>query len=112
MANGLESSIRDVASKVVKFVENVSELRVETKYVQIGADGTVDFNQAKPVARTIFRFDGDSDLIIPLRQPAAGRFEVDSALLDIHKANVTTAIDYRARILSALMGAIQPFSRQ
>ena len=111
MANGLESSIRDIASKLVKYVEDVSEMKVETKYVQIGADGTVDFNQAKPVARTTIKLDGDSEVIIPLRQPAGGRFEVDSALLEIHKGSVTTAIEYRARILNALMGAIQSFVR-
>ena len=111
MANGLESSIREIASKVVKYVEDVSEMKVETKYVQIGAGGTVDFAQAKPVARTTIKLDGDSEAVIPLRQPTEGRFEVDSVLLDIHKSNVTTAIDYRARILSALMSAVQSFVR-
>jgi hypothetical protein len=111
MANGIESSVKEVASKVVKFVGDISEMKVETKYVQIGADGTVDFNQARPVARTKIKLDGDSEVIIPLRQPEAGRFEIDSALLEIHRANVTTAIEYRARILNALMGAIQSFIR-
>jgi hypothetical protein len=111
MANGLESSIREIASKVVKYVEDVSEMKVETQYVQIGAGGAVDFAQAKPVARTTIKLDGDSEAVIPLRQSAEGRFEVDSVLLDIHKSNVTTAIEYRARILNALMSAIQSFVR-
>ena len=111
MANGLETSIRDFASKVGKYVEDISKMTVETKYVQIGSDGTVDFSKAKPVARTEIKLDGDSDVIIPLRQSEGGRFDVDSALLDIHKSNVTTAIEYRARILSALLSAFQSFTR-
>lgn len=81
MANGLESSIRDVVSKVVKYAEDIAEMKVETKYVQIGMDGTVDFTQAKPIARTTIKLDGDSEVIVPLRQSEGGRFEVDSALL-------------------------------
>jgi hypothetical protein len=111
MANELESSIRDVASKIVKYVEDIAEMKVETNYVQIGADGTVDYSKAKPAARTTIKLDGDSEVIVPVRQSEAGRFEIDSVLLEIHKGNVTTAIDYRARILNALVSAIQSFSR-
>jgi hypothetical protein len=32
---------------------------------------------------------------------------VDTALFDVHQRNVTVAIEYRARLLNALLGALQ-----
>jgi hypothetical protein len=111
MADGLENALRTAADKIAQYVKDIAEMKVETLYVQIGADGSGDFNQARPVAQTIISLDGDSRVVIPLRQPEAGRFEVDAALLDLHQSNVTTAIEYRARILNALLGALQSLSR-
>jgi hypothetical protein len=45
--------------------------------------------------------------ILPLREAETGRFEVDAALFDLHQYNVTTATEYRARILNALLSAFQ-----
>jgi hypothetical protein len=44
---------------------------------------------------------------VPLREAEAGRFEVDAALFDLLQRNVTTAIEYRARIIDALLSAFQ-----
>lgn len=107
MASNLENSIRSAAEKVAKYVSDVASMTVETKYVQIGDEGDVDFTQAKPVARTVIRLDGDSDGIVPLREAETGRLEVDADLLDLHHRNVLTAIDYRARLLDALLGVLR-----
>lgn len=107
MASDLENSIRMAAETVAKYVADVASMSVETKYVEIGANGDVDFSQAKPVARTLIRLDGDSDEIIPLRQAENGRFEADADLMDIHRSNVQTTIDYRARLLDALLDVLR-----
>src|SRR3970040_3069222 len=106
MASDLENAIRMAAETVAKYVADVASMSVETKYVQIGANGDVDFSQAKPVARTLIRLDGDSDEIIPLRQAENGRFEADADLMDIHRRNVQTTIDYRARLLDAFLAGL------
>ena len=86
--------MRDAAAKIAQYVADVAEMKVETLYVPVGAEGTADFTGAKPIAQTIISLDGDSKVIVPMRQAEAGRFEVDTALLDFHQRNVTTAIDW------------------
>jgi hypothetical protein len=107
MANGLENAIKSAADRIAHYVQDVAEMKVETLYVRVGADGPTDFNQARPLARTVVSLDGDSKVILPLREAEAGHFEVDAGLFDVHQRNVTTAIEYRARILSALLSALQ-----
>jgi len=107
MATELENSIRSAAEKVAGYVEDVATMTVTTQYVQVGADGDVDFDQAKPAARTIIKLDGDCGAVVPMRAAEAGRLEMDATLFDLHQRNVTTAIEYRARILSALLGVLQ-----
>ena len=103
MANEIETAFKNAASSIAGYVRNVSTMTVETKYVEIGADGTLDFEKARPVARSIVKLDGDSETIAPLRKNEAGILEVDSGLFDLHQQNVNTAIEYRARILNALL---------
>ncbi len=107
MASDLENSIRTAAEKVAKYVSDVATMTVETKYVEIGDSGDVNFAQAKPVARTVIRLDGDSDGVVPMREAETGRMEVDADLMDLHQRNVTTAIDYRARLLDALLSVLR-----
>jgi hypothetical protein len=107
MADRLESALRTAADKIAHYVQDVAEMKVETLYVRIGADGPPDFNQARPVAQTIVSLDGDSKVVVPLHEAEAGRFEVDTALFDLHQRNVTMAIEYRVRILNALLSALQ-----
>jgi len=111
MANGLENAARNAAVKISQYVKDIAEMKVETLYVQIGPDGAVDFSQAKPVAQTIISLDGDSKVVVPLRQLETSRFEVDTDLLDLHQRNVNTAIEYRARIVEALLSALQSLSK-
>ncbi len=104
MASEIENALKDVANKVAQYVKDAAEMNVETKSVEVG--GNVDFSQAKAVARTIIKLDGDCEAVIPLTAGAAGT-TVDTALFDVHQRNVTVAIEYRARLLNALLGALQ-----
>jgi hypothetical protein len=108
MATDLENSLRQVASKIAQYVDDVATMTVLTQYVVVASNGDVVFDQAKPLARTVLKLDGDSESIVPMRTTAEGRPELDRDLLSLHQANVTTAIDYRARILSALIDALRP----
>ena len=107
MATELENSIKNAAEKVAKYVADVATMTVETKYVEIGTGGDVDFSQARPAARTVIKLDGDSETIIPVRKPEMGEPEADTTLFDLHQSNVTTAIDYRASMLDALLGTLK-----
>jgi len=107
MATELENSIKNAAAKVSEYVADVATMVVETKYVEIGAGGGVDFDQAKPAARTLIKLDGDSETIVPMRAAETGESEVDTVLFDLHERNVATAIDYRASMLDALLGTLK-----
>ena len=106
MASELQNSMRNAAAKIAAYVDDVATMTVETRFVQVGAGGDVSFDQAKPIARTTIKLDRDCDAIIPMSE-AAGASSVDAALFDLHQRNVATAIEYRARILNALVGALQ-----
>ncbi len=108
MASDLDNSIRNAAEKVAKYVADVATLTVETKYVAVGPAGDVDFQDAKPVARTVIKLDGDSDGVVPMREAESGGLEVDADLMNMHQQNVGTAIEYRARLLDALLGILRP----
>ncbi|MGH2522992.1 MAG: hypothetical protein ACRDH2_10865, partial [Anaerolineales bacterium] len=104
----LENAIKSTATKIAKYVEDAATMQVETKYVEVGADGAAaDFGAARPVARTIIKLDGDSETVIPMRKTEAGGLDVDSSLFDTHQRNVGTAIEYRARILDALLETLR-----
>ena len=60
-----------------------------------------------PAAQTIIELDGDTKTIVPMRRSDTGGLVLDDALFDFHQSNVTAAIEYRARILNALLSAIQ-----
>ena len=104
MASEIENALKEVANKVAQYVKDAAEMSVETKSVEIG--GNADFSQAKPVARTVIKLDGDCEAVVPLTAGVAG-MTVDTALFDVHQRNVTVAIEYRARLLNALLGALQ-----
>jgi len=106
MPNEFEIALKTTAAKLASYVEDAATLQVETRYVDIGGDGTPAFDQARPVARSIVRLDGDSETVVPMRKGSAGALEVDSALFELHQQNVATAIDYRAKILNALLSAL------
>jgi hypothetical protein len=103
----LESTLKNVAQEITKYVKDAATLTVETRYVQIGDNQTVDFTKALPVAQTVLKLDGDSHAAVPVRLVDASRLEVDSALFELHQKNVEAAVAYRERILNALAGVLR-----
>ena len=106
MANEFELALRQVATTVARYVEDVATMTVETRYVDVAPGGNTGFEAAKPIARTTVKIDGDCEAVVPVRVTEGGRFELDAALLELHQRNVDTAIEYRARILNALLAAL------
>ncbi|UCH61175.1 MAG: hypothetical protein JSV61_06755 [Anaerolineales bacterium] len=106
MANEFDTALKNVASSISQYVKDASMMQVETRYVEIAEDGPSGFDAAKPVARTIIKLDGDSETILPMRKNEAGSTVVDTELFELHQQNVSTAIDYRARILNALLSTL------
>jgi hypothetical protein len=106
MATDYITSLKNAAASVAKYVEDAATMEVVTKFVEIDSSAAPDFSAARPVARTIIKLDADSETVIPMRKGAAGALEVDTALFEIHQANVSTAIDYRASLLDAMLGPI------
>jgi hypothetical protein len=111
MADELEAAMARVAERIGKFAEDLSTLTVETKYVVVARDGDADFTQAKPIAKTEMTLDGDANAILPLRNASEGQLELDNALLELHQRNVSAAIEYRARILNALVETLRSLQR-
>ncbi|MGD9092397.1 MAG: hypothetical protein PVF74_06095 [Anaerolineales bacterium] len=107
MANEFENALKTIATSVAKYVDDAATMMVETRYVEIGTDENPNFDGASSVAQTIIRLDGDSETVVPMRQGTGGALEVDTSLFELHQENVTTAIEYRARILNALLGTLQ-----
>lgn len=103
MANEMENAIKNAATSVAQYVKNASIMQVETRFVEIGEGNGANFDQTQPVARTVIKLDGDSETVIPLRRSEAGTLEVDASMFELHQQNVTTAIEYRVRILNALL---------
>ncbi len=108
MPNEFENALKNAATSVAKYVQDAAILQVETRYVEVSPNALADFDQARPVARTIIRLDGDSESVLPLRKNEGGMMEVDTALFELHQQNVSTAIEYRARILNALLSTLLP----
>jgi hypothetical protein len=106
MANELSTAVKSAAANIARYIADAATLTVETRFVEAGAQGFGDFDKALPAARTVIRLDGDSETIAPVRKTNAGVYEVDEALFELHQVNVETAIEYRARILSSLLEAL------
>ena len=106
MASEFDIALRNAASSVSRYVQDAATMQVETHFVDIGPEGTPDFDGARPVARTIIRLDGDSETVVPMREGESENLEVDLSLFNLHQQNVDTAIEYRARILNALLSPL------
>ncbi len=105
MPNEFNTAIKSVAQKVAQYVDNVATMTVETRYVDLGQ--TVDFGKALPAARTEIRLDGDCATVLPVRKNEAGAFVVDGDMFSMHQQNVATAIDYRTRMMNALLQTLK-----
>lgn len=106
MANEISSSLKSAAETVAQYVQNIATLTVETRSVDVGAPN-VSFTTAAAVARTEIKLDGDCNAVVPMRKNAEGVSVVDESLFEAHQKNVATAIDYRTRMMGALLQTLR-----
>jgi O-phosphoseryl-tRNA(Cys) synthetase len=119
MASEVQETLKEVVKQIATFVDNAATISVETWYTDIEGEGVpvdeqgnANFRKnARPVAQTIIKFDGDSIGVVPMRKGAAGQLEVDTELLALHERNVRTATMYRSSILSALVGIFKEYTQ-
>jgi len=107
MANEINNALKSAAEKIAKYVSDVATMTVETRYVDVDSGMNITFDQAKPAARTEIRLDGDSQAVVPVRKNEAGVTAVDMDLFDMHQRNVSTAIEYRAKMMDALLQTLK-----
>ena len=107
MPNEIETAVQNAAARLSAMVEDGATLTVTTKYVEVDQGGSASFDQAKPVAQTVIKADGDTDAIIPMRPGAGGALGIDTTLMALHQQNVQAGIDYRARLVNALLQALR-----
>ena len=105
MPNEIEQTIKNVAEKIGKYIEDAATLTVQTDY--LNTEASADFGQSKSAALTVIKLDGDCKTVVPVRQRDTGPAEIESGIFGLHQQNVSTAIEYRARILHALLEVIK-----
>lgn len=108
MANSLDSSIRSAAEKLVKALEENTTLTVRTFTTEVGANSVASGGQDRNlIAETTIKLDGDYSTVIPVQRTEAGMLESDQDLLMIHQQNIAAAIEYRNKVLNALLSIIR-----
>lgn len=98
----IKEALKNVANEVAQYVKDASTLTVETQTVQVGGGAPT------LAAKTVIKIDGDNTTVLPTFKNAEGKMEVDAVMYDLHMQNVQAAIDYRSKILDALIDVLLP----
>lgn len=107
MANELNNAVKSVAEKIVRYVDDMATLTVETRFMDVQSQSAT-FETARAVARTEIRMDGDCTTVLPVQPNTAGQMAVDAEMFEMHQRAVGTAIEYRTKVLNALLGVLRP----
>ena len=103
MATELREAIKASAERIVKYVQDVAEMKVETQFVDLGAAAS---DQVKLAARSLVSLDGDSQTVVPVQQ-GASQLEVNMSIFEVHQQNVQAAIEYRTKMMNALLSLLR-----
>jgi hypothetical protein len=104
MANELRDALKTAADRIAKYVQDAAEMAVETQYVELGA---TSFADARLAARTVVKLDGDSQTVVPMQKNDMGKLEVDLSVYEVHQQNVQAAIEYRTKMMNALLSVLR-----
>lgn len=107
MATDLETTVRTAAQNLANALEKATELVVETEWVEVGDDGAVSWDEARPLSKTVITLGGDTRLTIPMTRTESGVLQRDAELLEIHMRNVQAAIEYRNGLLASLLSTVR-----
>lgn len=97
-ATEVKEALRSAAETAAKYIRDAGVLTVETGTIEVGSG-------QDPVlaARTVIKLDGDNSTIVPATKGASGKLEIDTVLYDLHMQNVSAAIEYRAKMVGAML---------
>ena len=106
----LQAALRNAAAILAQQISNVTTLKVETKWVEVSDAGEYKFEDARPVASTHIELNGDTTLVIPMKREN-GVLVRDDELLQVHLGSVQNAIEYRNKLLDAIIGVVKQLQR-
>ena len=110
MANEVNNALRSAAESVARYVDTVATLSVTTRVMDVkSVDGMEE--KIKTAAHTVITLGGDSCVDLPTKLDDEGNPVIDQALFEIHERNVSTAIEYRAKMMQALLDTLKGASR-
>ena len=97
----LRSAIETLGDKIVEFTTGVATLEVRTyvseRIEDVRPDGAIGFTHAQQRAMTYVKFDGDTQVVVPID---AG--QIDEALWQIHLQTVEQAQAHRQAMLKTV----------
>jgi hypothetical protein len=100
--NDLPTALRKAAQELARQISEATTLEVVTKWVIAAENGAVDWEAARPVARTRVQLDGDSELIIPMAKEGDS-LVIRQDLLAMHESNVQNARGYREKLYDMIL---------
>lgn len=93
----LRTALESASRKLANALNDLQALRVETRWVEV-KQNAFDEKDSRLVASTQIELDGDTTVVVPLRDEN-GALVPDQALLDMHKEAVASAMEYRSMLL-------------
>ena len=104
MAEEWENSVKAAVQKLAEALQDAATLTVNTEYIEAASPGG---SQTAPFKlSTAIHLDADSDSSVPVRRVGGVGLEVDMPLYQIHESNVKAAMEYRMRMLTTLLDAL------
>ncbi|MCG3141019.1 MAG: hypothetical protein HDKAJFGB_02183 [Anaerolineae bacterium] len=105
MAEQWEVSVKNAAQKLADALQDAATLTVKTEYVEAATAGGA---ASTPLSLTTeIHLDADSLNSVPVTRVEGVGLQVNQDLYQIHASNVQAAMDYRLRVLNALLDAVQ-----
>jgi hypothetical protein len=100
----IRDALKAAADQIAKYIQDAAEMKVETSYIEMGS---TSFDQAKLAARSVVKLDGDSQNVLPMKKGEDGKLAVDAVVFEMHQQNVQAAIDYRAKMITAMLDILR-----
>jgi hypothetical protein len=102
----LGEALRKAARELALQISDATAVEVETHWVEVGENGVFEEKEARLAAMTRIQLDGDTKLVIPTRREN-GLLVRDDGLIELHLNAVQNAIEYRKKILDAIINVVR-----
>jgi len=103
--NDLRAALESAGRKLAAALNDLQALEVQTRWVEVKA-GVNDEKNAQLVASTRIELDGDTSVIVPMKDEN-GAIVPDQALLALHKESVENAIQYRSQLIQMVVDFVR-----